>query len=67
METTQSALTQLELLWKELEGVEETDSPLGLQRDALSPIQIEAIRRIYACNAVDREIITVSAKKEKRI
>ena len=60
LETTQSALSQLEMLWKELEGLEQpANTPLGLQPNALSAVQEEAIRRIYACNGTDKEIMNV--------
>ena len=64
LETTQSALSHLELLWKELEELEQTvNTPLGLQPNALSAVQEEAIRRIYASNGTDSEIMHVGEKE----
>ena len=68
LETTQSALSQLELLWKELEELENTtDAPLGMQPNALTPIQEEAVRRIYACNGTDAEIMNVCENEKLKL
>ena len=56
LETTRSAIAQLELLQKELEALEE-DGAYKLREDALAAVQTAAIRRVYAHNGMDREVI----------
>lgn len=57
LETTRSAIAQLEMLLKELEGLEENDEVYRLKEDSLSAVQIAAIRRVYAHNGMDKEVI----------
>ena len=58
LETTRSAIAQLELLQKELEALEE-DGAYKLREDALSAVQTAAIRRVYAHNGADLEVMKV--------
>ena len=57
LETTRSAIAQLEMLLKELESLEENDEVYRLKDDSLSAVQIAAIRRVYAHNGMDKEVI----------
>ena len=58
LETTRSAIAQLHLLNRELEAVRETQKgTYRLRSDALSSIQLAAIRRVYAHNGMDQEVV----------
>ena len=57
--TTRSALSQLELLEKELEDMNEEEAALRLKTNALSAIQLAAIRRVYAYHGADTEVMNV--------
>ena len=58
LETTRSAIAQLHLLQKELEALqEEEQGSYRLHDDALSAVQLAAIRRVYAHNGMDQEVV----------
>ena len=57
LETTRSAAAQLESLWRELQAA--PPRPLKLRDDALSAVQQAAIRRVYAHNGADLEVMKV--------
>ena len=65
LETTRSTLSRLEDLWKELGEEYESELPLRLKDNSLSAIQIAAIRRVYAYNGADLEIIKVGVEGVK--
>ena len=58
LETTRSAIAQLEMLKKELED-SELSGAVRLKEDTLSAVQLGAIRRVYAHNGADLEVIKV--------
>lgn len=58
LETTRSAIAQLHLLIRELEAMQEQQKgSYRLREDALSAIQLAAIRRVYAHNGMDQEVV----------
>ena len=58
LETTRSAIAQLHLLQKELDALqEEEQGSYRLHDDALSAVQLAAIRRVYAHNGMDQEVV----------
>mgnify|MGYP003262436818 CR=1 FL=1 len=58
LETTRSAIAQLHLLQDELETLqEEEQGSYRLHDDALSAVQLAAIRRVYAHNGMDQEVV----------
>ena len=58
LETTRSAIAQLHLLQDELETLqEEEQGSYRLRDDALSAVQLAAIRRVYAHNGMDQEVV----------
>ena len=57
-----STLSRLEELWKELEEGQHSDYIIQLKDNSLSAIQIAAIRRVYAYNGADLEIIKVGRR-----
>ena len=58
LETTRSAIAQLEMLQKELEE-SDLSGAVRLKEDALSAVQVAAIRRVYAHTGADLEVIKV--------
>lgn len=62
LETTRSAIARLELLRSELDAMTEEEAQAArLSKDALSAVQLAAIRRIYAQNGIDQEVLRVGA------
>lgn len=62
LESTHSAIAQLESLLHEMEEMEEMDGGnFRLKEDSLSAVQIGAIRRVYNHNGIDKEVIKVRA------
>ena len=60
LETTQSAIAQLELLLKEIQELGEQESGnYRLKENSLSAVQEGAIRRIYNFNGIDKEVLKV--------
>ena len=58
LETTRSAIAQLHLLQKELDALQqEEQGSYRLHDDALSAVQLAAIRRVYAHNGMDQEVV----------
>lgn len=58
LETTRSAIAQLHLLQKELDALqEEEQGSYRLHDDAMSAVQLAAIRRVYAHNGMDQEVV----------
>ena len=64
LETTHSAIAQLELLQHEMEELEDgEETNYRLRDDSLSAVQIGAIRRVYGHNGIDKEIIKVRVQE----
>ena len=59
LESTHSAIAQLESLLHEMEEIEDGGN-YRLKENALSAVQIGAIRRVYNHNGIDKEVIKVS-------
>lgn len=58
LETTRSAIAQLHLLRSELEAAQAAQKgAFRLRDDALSAVQLAAIRRVYAHNGMDQEVV----------